>query len=101
MSDAHTYHPDTLTHGLSDDCPRCAQHADHPEVSLDAEHLGALWTRMLEVEYGPGGMYRSHAEARACRQLLSHARFLQTIGIHPRWVRPGTPYSGHLPGVDV
>lgn len=35
----HTYHDDTHTHGLADDCPRCAEHAEDPVRSLDGENL--------------------------------------------------------------
>jgi hypothetical protein len=88
----HTFHPDTLEAGLSDDCPRCSEHANDPLRSLDEPHLADLWRRMLAAEYGDGGMYRSHAEARACRQLVGHARFLRSIGIDPQDVVPGERY---------
>jgi hypothetical protein len=42
----HSYHPDTHTHGLADDCPRCAEHAYHPIHSLDPENLAALRYRI-------------------------------------------------------
>lgn len=42
----HAYHPDTHTHGLADDCPRCLEHARHPLNSLDLENLAALRLRL-------------------------------------------------------
>lgn len=88
----HTFHPPTLEYGLSDDCPRCSQHADDPFASLDQAHIADLWRQMLRVEFRGGGGYRTHAEARACRQLYGHARFLRTIGIDPQDVLPGRQY---------
>lgn len=38
----HTIHPDSHEHGLADDCPRCAEHAEHPIQSLDHENLGRI-----------------------------------------------------------
>lgn len=43
----HSYHPDTLVTGLADDCPRCAEHAQHPRESLDRQHLAQLEARVL------------------------------------------------------
>lgn len=87
----HTPHEATLVVGLVDDCPRCREHAADPLRSLDQAHVQDLWLRMLTVEYHDGGRYRSNAEGRACRILLGHARFLQTLGIDPRTVTPGLP----------
>lgn len=44
----HAYHPDTHTHGLADDCPRCAEHARHPLGSLDPGNLSVLRHRLNE-----------------------------------------------------
>jgi hypothetical protein len=87
----HTYHPDTLDVGLSDDCPRCSEHANDPLASLDPAHVDDLWRQMVRVEFTDGGPYRSLAEARACRQLYSLALFLQRIGIDPRAVQLDPP----------
>ena len=38
----HTYHPDSHTHGLHPDCPRCQEHAEHPHESLDAWNRARL-----------------------------------------------------------
>lgn len=35
----HTIHEDSHTHGLADDCPRCAEHAEDPVSTLDGENL--------------------------------------------------------------
>ncbi len=35
----HSMHPDSHTHGLADDCPRCVEHAEHPIATLDHENL--------------------------------------------------------------
>lgn len=43
---SHNFHPPVKTHGLADDCPRCAEHARHPGWSLDEECLGALQERV-------------------------------------------------------
>jgi len=32
MSAPHIYHPDVYIHGLFLDCPRCQEHAEHPEL---------------------------------------------------------------------
>ena len=45
---AHTLHPDSHTHGLADDCPRCAEHADNPFASLDTENLRMLYNRTVQ-----------------------------------------------------
>lgn len=35
----HTQHPDVLTHGLDDDCPRCEEIAERPIKELDRTNL--------------------------------------------------------------
>lgn len=50
----HTYHEDSHTHGLADGCPRCEEHAEHPERNLDSRNLkrlmeGKLYTRLDQV----------------------------------------------------
>jgi hypothetical protein len=45
----HTFHPDTHTHGLADGCPRCTEHAQHPEASLDDRNLAEL---RIRLKYG-------------------------------------------------
>lgn len=47
----HTPHPDSHTHGLQAGCPRCEEHAEHPERSLDDENkkrllVGRTFTRL-------------------------------------------------------
>ena len=60
----HAVHPDTHEHGLADDCPRCAEHAEHPLDSLDTENLRALLAR-INADYAA----RSDNEARAMQNL--------------------------------
>lgn len=38
---SHRLHPDIYTHGLDDGCPRCQQHAEHPE-GLDRDNTARL-----------------------------------------------------------
>lgn len=42
----HTFHPDTHEFGLADNCPRCAEHAEHPLESLDKTNVQALIVRV-------------------------------------------------------
>lgn len=97
----HTPHEATLDVGLVDDCPRCREHAADPLRSLDQAHVQDLWLRMITVEYHDGGRYRSNSEAQACRILLGHARFLQTLGLDPRTVTPGVPIIGRPRSLTV
>ena len=45
---SHTYHPDTHTEGLADDCPRCDQHAVMPLEGLDEINITAIKLRVLD-----------------------------------------------------
>jgi hypothetical protein len=50
----HSFHEDSHTHGLADDCERCQEHAEHPETSLDRANLerllaGEIHTRLDRV----------------------------------------------------
>ena len=74
----HSYHPDTHTHGLCDDCPRCAEHAAHPLFGLDQQNFariygGGVYSRFDEIA-------REHIfdEVRRARELL--ARVEETTG---------------------
>lgn len=86
---SHIYHPKMVERLASkmrgmgvlvDGCERCEEHAEHPVVSLDREHLAALWREMIEVEatddYDGMVGYRSLADARAARMLMPIRRFL-------------------------
>lgn len=42
MGASHIFHPDSHTSGLYDACPRCEQHAKHPQESLDSTNLARL-----------------------------------------------------------
>ena len=46
----HTIHPDSHTHGLADDCPGCAEHAEHPIMSLDRENLRRIMALALDPD---------------------------------------------------
>lgn len=85
MSAQHSYHLDTHTYGLADDCPRCAAHAREPFVGLDTENLRNLLVRTLRNRFGhrdlesdaqpsPYGEYaapRSENEAVAMAQVMT------------------------------
>lgn len=65
----HTSHPPSHTHGLADDCPRCAEHAEHPFESLDTVNLRELLYRVnLDLPA------RSGNERRAMDAIEAHAR---------------------------
>lgn len=80
---SHVFHPSILLHGLVDDCPGCESKVRDPVGTLDRAHLQAAWDQMLSVEFDDGGVYRSIAEAEACRKLLVAARLLQRCGVDP------------------
>jgi hypothetical protein len=63
---AHSVHPDSHTHGLSDNCPRCAEHAEHPFDSLDDDNLRALVAR-TKAWMNDEQFARSENEAKAMR----------------------------------
>jgi len=65
----HTLHPDTHEHGLADDCPRCAEHAEYPFLSLDRENQRALLIR-VNLDLPP----RSLTEARAMLNVVEAMR---------------------------
>jgi len=47
----HTYHPDVLIHGLQADCPRCQEHALHPEWLEDDLRLLILTYPKTSLDY--------------------------------------------------
>lgn len=80
---AHTLHPSIRDHGLADNCPSCAEHAEHPVLTLDDGNLRQLlyltmrWMRDEDVA-------RSDTELVAMRNLESHvvtARAMQRLGM--------------------
>jgi len=78
-------HPAAIKeHGLQDDCPRCAEHADHPERSLDEPNLKALIERTQGwAEDLFGFEPRSETEAVAMRLVEGHivfARLAKMVG---------------------
>lgn len=60
---SHTHRPMTHTHGLQDDCPRCAQHAEHPTASLDDENLRRVITLAVRPEPFEGITSRNETTA--------------------------------------
>lgn len=47
---AHIYHPRSHTHGLHPDCPRCQEHAAHPEQGLDPVNRARLLAGEIHTE---------------------------------------------------
>lgn len=85
---------------LYDGCPRCTEHAALP-LGLDPDRLGALWTRMVEVERDPEcrAGYRTATEADACRWLYRVALLIERT--HPM-LNPWTwPWHARLGDVSV
>lgn len=75
---AHKHHPDSHTHGLADDCPRCYEHSLHPFETLDDENLRQLTKRVQEDAEA-----RSENERTAMNvveMVLFHSERLQRIG---------------------
>ena len=64
----HTWHADVHACGLADDCPRCAEHAEHPLQSLDTAMVNEL-LRRVNLGLRP----RSDNEAIAMRRLAENA----------------------------
>jgi hypothetical protein len=46
----HTPHPDTHRFGLQDDCPRCAEHAVDPVLTLDDSNLARIVRLAIDRE---------------------------------------------------
>lgn len=80
MSDTHTIHPSINEHGLADNCPRCAEHAEQPWFSLDNANLEALirrtqaWRR--DSSQSPP---RSQTELTAMLKIEQHLRILERM----------------------
>lgn len=72
----HSLHPGTHTHGLADDCERCAQHAREPWVGLDEENL-----RNLVYRYYSNASPRSVNEATALRNIGGLIHGAKQIGM--------------------
>lgn len=65
----HSFHPDSHTHGLADNCERCAEHAANV-YTLDNDNLRALYELRQKVEADvPGFSYRSQNEQTASYNL--------------------------------
>ena len=79
----HTQHVPIREGGLADDCPRCAEHAEHPFDSLDRDNLFALAERtkawMRDDEFP-----RSEVECVAMRKVeaaIRQARQMRAAGV--------------------
>lgn len=98
---SHTYHEDISEAGLADDCERCDEIAENPIAYLDGENFRALWSKMIEVEYGyyrgeniaDGSSYRSANEAKAGKQLYLVSLFVERHTDHdPRTIVSSTGF---------
>jgi hypothetical protein len=76
---AHIAHPDTHEHGLADGCPRCAEHAAHPFLELDARNLQQLAER-CDQRLEPRGELEAIAMAQM-QNALTQARYLHRCGV--------------------
>jgi len=70
---SHSLHPDSHTHGLADDCPRCDEHAEEPLQGLDHENIGALAYRLAT-----GRLARSANEGKAMANLARAIQYSPT-----------------------
>lgn len=94
----HSEHPLTTQHNiLYDVCDRCSEHALHPVLSLDNEHLVWLWEKMIKVELDDRGYYASVAERMAAKKLYPFALLLQKFGIDPRYALKGPVLESVIP----
>lgn len=85
---------------LYDGCDRCAEQAANLH-HIDAERLGRLWTKMVEVETGSDDVdhYPTVTEAAACRTLYLFAIILDRT--HPDLNVWGWPMTVQVGTVDV
>ena len=92
MSTTHTVHEDVHTHGLADDCERCAEHAQDPLRGLDEETLRNLLERVVNREGYRSenervaiiSMTRALQEAASLAELspLLFAKYMKSRGVH-------------------
>ena len=74
----HNHPPAIREHGLQDDCPRCAEHAERPEMSLDDGNLRNLVERTQGwMSDGENCYPRSETEATAMRAIEVHFMFVR------------------------
>ena len=81
----HTYHDNTLIHGLADGCPRCDEHAADPMRALDDPHIADLIQRCQD-----GLPYRTDNEALAMNEIKFHmerARRMVHLGLRIEQLR--------------
>lgn len=88
----HSIHPDTHTHGLADDCERCAEHAADPLRGLDDENLTRLIHAAVDRSIPPL-TYTDAVASASILTTLEHAGHLyrtapDLVGeFFSRWVR--------------
>jgi hypothetical protein len=76
-------HPSIRDHGLADDCPRCAEHAEDPVACLDDGNLRDLIYRTMRWMRDED-LARSATELVAMRKLERHvvtARAMHRLGM--------------------
>lgn len=78
----HRYHPDPTTGDqpdaiLFDHCEGCAAKADSLGLGLDRHNFGAMWSRMVAVEYRYQCVYASETEARLGSALFKVSLLVQ------------------------
>jgi hypothetical protein len=73
----HSIHPDTHTHGLADECERCAEHAQHPIQSLDTVNLRRIMALAVDRDrLGQPATYTDQVAAGRVLTTLEHAGHL-------------------------
>lgn len=78
----HSPHPDTHTHGLADDCPRCAEHADNPVLSLDQSNLARIMALALNPDRLDEATYTDNVAAAKVLTDMEHAGHLARTAPH-------------------
>ena len=73
---ADSSHPDSHTHGLADDCPRCAEHAEHPIQSLDERNLARLMAVAVDPNRLGNNTYTDNVAAAKVLTAMEHAGHL-------------------------
>lgn len=71
----HTPHPDTHEHGLQDGCPRCAEHAIDPVLTLDDSNLRRVALLALNDDRFAEAL--THTDLEAAAKVLS---LLERVG---------------------
>lgn len=84
--------PDNPDAIFFDFCPECNSQAQEPYYLLDQYKMRRLWNRMLNVEVSDSGVYLSHTEAKACKNLWPIYIFVERFTDNdPMTMRVGLP----------